>query len=384
MRIQSLCLFVVLSFSALSVCAEDKSKSAVPDDLFRAITSHQWDASTPGAFGSTHLLTLRKDGTYTWTRETDVSERNDAGAWNFGLNGKFTGQLNLTKSGDVSFSFTTGEPSKDSDDKFRVGGITFRRGKKIDYNDAESKLTVEDLLPVERREMTKRLASTAWVKANPFNNFYLPDRIELKENGTFSASFRDKACTATGIWGVLVENGKLQLESTTDPNDCDSRGGTAGLQHRDITFVGEYLQLGAAYAPEATKPKSSVFFFDQFGNSVQTRGEFSGKIEHDSPLEITFTHTSADGSPYALESIAIGWQSRAIVPGDDRIPAMIWGETIDLSGKMVTHGKPFSQKITTKPSFAGSGMMTIRFHYKSVRQPYHTDVNMFLNVLPKR
>jgi hypothetical protein len=164
---------------------------------------------------------------------------------------------------------------------------------------------------------------------------------------------------------------RYDLDSHADDNECDQRGGAGGLTHYYLRFVGDLLLLGDGYAPADKKPKKNIFFFDRYGNSIQTRGEFAGRFVVGEPLQIDFTHTSDDGSDYELVSFAIGMQQYKLFKGGFTGEGdTIWLVEKDLAGVKVTPDKPYSHRVEFKPPAAGEMGLLIRFKYANKWQPY--------------
>jgi hypothetical protein len=246
------------------------------------------------------------------------------------------------------------------------------RGKHMMQTDKEKMLRAGDVKPLPPSEAFQRLTSTVWVATSPFDNYRLPERVEFLKSGRYVASYRGGTCRHEGSWGLYTQRGKILFDNDPDKNDCDQRGGTAGFSNYELTFVDEIALLGGSpYAPVAKRPKGTVFYFDRYGNTVRTRGEFPGGLRKDKSVRIDFRHESASGSSFTLDSIEVGFQKHRMVQGGavaDGEPQ--WLVKHDLMKVAVTQDKPLHHSLDVTPPFAGGVMLLIRLKYEDTSQKY--------------
>jgi hypothetical protein len=362
---------MISAFGCLASAADKDEK------LFDTLTRHEWGVTQPGQFGFTETLTLRRDGTYLWWRHSDYQERNDKGTWSVVADQEDAGLLRLSASGETRVRI--------DGDKLRLTQRTLPRSKLITYTDKEKMLRAGDVKPLPPSEAFLRLTSTVWVATSPFDNYRLPERVEFLKSGRYVASYRGGTCRHEGSWGLFTERGKILFDNDPDKNDCDKRGGTAGFSNYELTFADEIALLGGApYAPEAKRPKGTVFFFDRYGNTVRTRGEFPGELRKGKSVRIDFRHESASGSSFILHSIEVGLQKHRTVKGGgvaDGEPQ--WLVKHDLSKVAVTKDKPLHHSLDVTPPFAGEVMLLIRLKYEDIYQKYEGYQIYFTTVLEK-
>jgi hypothetical protein len=362
-------LLVVFLCTCPALAAEPSA-----DDIFNQLTSREWVAETKSKGVSAHtVVRFERNGTYSWYSSSDYVHRNDKGQWSFEYK-EGVGVLRLSASGDLPFRIDKGQ--------LLARWLPSKRGDKIEYGADDLTLMAKDLKPVQPTKEGQRLTKQAWVKINPFNDYGSPQQIEFMANQRYLATYRDGACTHGGTWSLLKEsNGRWDLDSHADDNECDQRGGSAGLSHYYLSFAGDILLLGDGYAPADKKPKNSLFFFDRYGNSIQTRGEFAGDFVAGKPLQIDFTHTSADDSDYELVSFAVGLQKYKLGKGSYSTEGDAhWLVEKDLAKAKVTSSEPYSHRVEFKPPAAGEMGFLIRFKYANKWQPYDAQQSYLVTV----
>ncbi len=338
--------------------------------LFDRLAAHVWDNNVSGAFGHNERLSLRRDGTYHWKRRSDVTERDQSGAWNFVVSGKTTGVVRLSATGDLPFAFV--------DEKLCVVGIRFVRGEPMAYTEKEKKITASDLKPVPARETTLRLAATAWVKTNSFEDYRLPDRLEFSADGRYTAQYRGGACRHGGLWGLEFERngradpGRVDFFTWADEHSCDLRpSGAKGVSVYPLTFSGDLLLIAESYAPVDKKPTNNIFIFDRYYNSMRTRGEYAGKLTAGQPTKIEFAHESASGDDYDLKSLEIEFPKQTIGEHGPQVQGELkWVLRKDLSGRKAKRDAPYRHTVEVTPPFAGPGWFYIRPIYADWSQSY--------------
>lgn len=353
-----------LVFGPVSVKQLFAWQSDTVERLLTRLTSHAWDNNAPGALGHTEKLLLRRDGSYRWKRDSDYTERDQAGSWNLVAHGPTAGLLRLAETGDVPFRF--------EGEQLRTAISAFSRGDAIAYDERQRKLTAADLPKVAAGPWFTKVASTAWVKTNSFDDFRLADRLEFSADGRYRASYRGGQCVSRGLWGLEYQRHEtIQFISLHDDNECDQRGGSAGLTHDQLNFAGELLLLGASYAPEDHRPSKNVFVFDRYGRTLQTRGEYSGTLRSGRAVVIEITHASASGETLQMNSLEIGFQKSRIVPrGGEADGPVRWVLRKDLAGKSVGPGATLRYTVEVTPPFAGDAAFVIVPRFANASQTF--------------
>ncbi|MFN0019453.1 MAG: hypothetical protein ACKVP0_14400 [Pirellulaceae bacterium] len=362
-------IFLGISSCSLSLADDD---SRVFDDL----TAHVWLRGEPGQFGFAESIRLRRGGEYHWQRRSDIIERDDQGRWALVVGKKDHSLLRLSKSAEA--------PLRIEKDKLFLGSIAFERGEKIVYDEAERKLGLADLKPVEASENFQKLTRTAWVKTNPFDDYREPQKIEFDASGGFLASYRGDECRTKGIWQLIVEGEFTRFIARTEENSCDLRGGSAMLPSDRLRFVDDLMLLGAPYAPLDKKPKRNVFIFDRYGNSVRTRGEFDGSFTKGRAVRIDLTHEGGPIKEYKLVSLDIGFQKCEI--GKSGIKPIGKMEAVlhkDLAETIVTWAKPHRQTVEFTPPLAGRVIFQIQLKYQNFSQPFEAPQKYVMQVQEK-
>jgi hypothetical protein len=351
-------VFVILGFASHSLVAgEDDS------EVFNNLTSHEWRRSEgPFGFGysSRESLRLRRNGEYIWEKTSDYTERADKGLWNLETGKEGRGLLRLSKSTEAPFRIEK--------DRLLLGILAFERGEKTAYDAKERKSGSADMKPVKSSESFQKLTRAVWVKTSPFDDHRLPQRIEFDPGCRFSAAYRDGACQVTGNWQLLVQRNYTDLFSMNEKNDCGYSNLTVGDR---LAFADDLLLLRATYAPQDKLPKRNIFFFDRYGNSVRTRGEFEGKFTNGRPIHLGLTHESMDWKGFTLISLDIEMQKCEIIKG---VP-MPLGKMQplvhkNLDGISIGEKTPHRHEVEFTPPSQGDAIFQIQLQYKNASQRF--------------
>ena len=347
---------------------QERESKPVDFDLDQLV-GWQWEGGRPGAFGYGETLELYTNQQYHWNRQSDATERDDRGAWALVPHNEVSGVIRMEESGDVPFMLL-------DKDTIWVGGTRLQRGDRLDPEaNPQPKDESNKQKDIEPLEFTRRLAETVWVKTNNFDDFYLPDRLTFRLDGSYEASYRNGECKNEGVWGLMVRERfaatEYVLTARAMPNDCDLRGWSASLTTMPIRFEGSLLKLTACYAPEGEIPDESIFIFDRYGGSMQTRGEFDGPLQQGQEVELQLSMTSRNGEEFSLRSLEIGFQPmKKITRGFAAAGEKQQLVNLDLTGKKVTPDRPAELSVKFTPPFRGKTAFLIRIRYSSPSQEW--------------
>jgi hypothetical protein len=332
--------------------------------LYAFLTASGWQNGCPstGRLPTTCTeLTLEADGSYAWTARSDYTERDQSGSWNFSSASTNGGVICLGDGSVLRFD----RRGKD----LRFGPMTFSPGKPLSGRGERA-----DLPHVNPSSLYVGLVAAAWQKANLFNLFMEPDRLQLARDGTFSASYRAGACKHGGTWSL---DGSTMIPAS-DANTCDQRGGgtTASIAASNARprLEGDLLvfRAGAVYHDAERPLARPLFRFDAYGDSVETTGELFGKLAAGSQSSIRFTLENRSAAEMWLEALELTLQ--ALKPAGSGFTLDGPEEALakqDLGLKQLASSAKQSLTVTFTPKTTGTYVqLTVKLSYKSAKQDY--------------
>lgn len=192
--------------------------------VYQALTRTTWfDQGRCGSGGplppTCNRVRLGGDGSYSWTAISDVPERQESGSWNFRARDATSGLVCLGDGSVIDVALTPG------------GGLRWGPLGELAAETPSSPGAGRAALPVITVDpMFVDLTAHPWAKTNELDLYREPTSFVLGGDGTFDASFRGGACTATGTFSLSREPvaGGTQLTLWTAlaaRNQCDLRSG---------------------------------------------------------------------------------------------------------------------------------------------------------------
>jgi hypothetical protein len=344
-------------------------KAAATPDVFETLTRTVWAHLPPQRHAllaeSQTTIQFRRDGRYRWFCHSDYPEKNTSGPWSMVLADAHSGVLHLGEGGSVWFEI--------KGERLVLGGMTLDPGEPITYTEAEAAREASDLPDVPPSDDFQRLVSTPWKKTNRFEEYRIPDRVEFRANGRYSASYRSGACAHEGRWSLIDTTGRRLLTTTSEENACDQRGYSAGLVGVDPYWIGDLLVLETCYLPAAMTTDAQTFVFDGYSDSLRTLGAYRGQLMQGRLSAIELTHTNLKSSQRQLQSLTITFQRGKIVPrGGVSIGEPLVVVRHDFKGLPLASGESHVQQVRLTPPFAGMVWFTIELAYRDVTQTYNS------------
>ncbi len=267
---------------------------------FEFLTSSMWVGDGCAYVGddlppTCETIQLRADGTYAWGAESDYTERDDEGRWNFWSQGD-RGLVFLDDGSALAFQ-------RDGD-ALTLRNRVYERGLPNSGGGDASTLPV-----VAPSSLWCRMVANAWTKTNAFGLATVPDAVEFAADGTLRASYREGECGHGGTFSLYTEmvgtgaptspiERRLYLSPVSDPNTCDEReGGTEGrvaASNEHPHLEGDALVFTrASYYPDDGQARDELLSYDRYGNMVRTtvttaRFELGAEVS----LAIAFENTA--------------------------------------------------------------------------------------------
>ena len=216
-------LFVLCTANYLSFADQSHQplNNLSREEIFKRLTKNKWIDRDPAKaqkttnteplgfmpfdFGWNYSLTLRPDGTYSWTQASDaVPQPSDAGKWNFEQNA--AGDWFLLFDNGKRQRFTMNEDGSLTLD-LDLWKLALYPGKPI----TDDQLFTADTLPSLPMNpglvsVIDRLTAQKWKRANDLNLNREPTRIEFRKDWSYVATYRNNECENKGWWyAALVD-----------------------------------------------------------------------------------------------------------------------------------------------------------------------------------
>ena len=314
---------------------------------FANLTATNWNDGGCDSGGplppTCNTIELDADGRYAWTAISDVVERDQHGQWNFTARDQSSGIVCLDNGAVLAFEMIAGG--------MRLGQLGLETGKPLTATGSR-----EDLFPVLSDPLFPALTAHEWVKTNNFNLGTDAQQFTLARDGTFTASYRDGACTHGGVWSIDLDprsSGPTPvLYPSSDANTCDIRGSTsAQLPAADVPRIelGRLILFCSSYRGPATAPP--WFAFQGYSDDVGV--ETSGALDHDvsasgTTFDLDFVNRATTAKN--LSSFAIRATPVMLVPQgySGTGPAVLLASS-DLSGTSLAPGDHASASLSITP-----------------------------------
>jgi len=345
--------------------------------VFANLTATDWHDGGCDSGGplppTCNTIELDASGQYSWMAISDVVERNQHGQWNFTARDQSSGIVCLDNGAVLSFELITGG--------LRLGELGLETGMPLTGTGSR-----EDLFPVLSDPLFPALTAHEWVKTNNFNLGTDAQQFTLARDGTFTASYRDGACTHGGVWSIDITprtTGAVpQLFPSSEPNTCDIRGGTtAQLPAADVPRIenGRLILFSSSYRGSASG--QPWFSFDGYSDEVAT----TGTLDHDvSASGTTFALDFENRSKVAksLTSISIrATPVMVVADGYSSTGPAVQLASSDLTGTSLAPADHASASLSITPA-VGDQLLTIELDYIDATQAWTSRADYFVTVGP--
>lgn len=216
------------------------------EKIFENLTRATWcddssEARSALLAPSISTYEFNRSGRYHWARFSDYPEGEGSGRWNFKATGLAEGVIVL-ESGDV-IHFVI-----DNKNILSLGFLTLKQCDAIKYN--HTTYSAASISSVEPSPLFKQIVAHIWEKTDSNDLFRLPSRIQLKDDGTYFADFRNGECSYKGTWSLMEGNLVRQIPAG-DNCDLRSKGESPTSTHSyKPRFVdGKLIFEESAYVP---------------------------------------------------------------------------------------------------------------------------------------
>jgi hypothetical protein len=349
--------------------------------VFAALTAVEWDNNCVGGGGLPPTCTqiqLGADGHFKWQAVSDVVERDQSGGWNFSARSDHDGIVCLQTGAVLAFSIEAYG--------IWLGQLGLSPGPALTATGSRG------ALPTVISDPLYPQLARAWTKANRFDLYRVAQDITLARDGTYVASYRDGACTATGTWSVDLETrttGPTPIWWTrADANTCDilNGGKTAELEDNGGTPLVEDSRLvlyDQTYREVGATDTRSWFSFDSYTGSVRTSGTLDSELSVSSPTTFDLVFDNRSDTAKTLTSFAIRATPVALTTGGYQ-PA---GATVDLAvadlgGESLATLSWTSHSLNVSPPTAGDVELALELDYADATQMYTGRTSYIVTIAP--
>jgi hypothetical protein len=336
------------SASSADPCVVEGIQPSESPEIFERLTANRWSEDCPSDDPdfppSCNFVLLRADGSYSWTRSSDVEEYSSSGDWSYVLLAESSGLMRLGEDHVFEFALV--------DEGLELGPLrTLIPGAALDDSGAIT------LPPFELPDLHCELVRGPWFKANAFDEADTPDQLDFHLGNTVTASYRDGECQHEVNW--LLDDFTTYWE--LQPNEChgyvESRPRTLFI---DWELDARQGRLWILHHPYRRTPSEISEFFDR--SAFQIEGTLDGPLRAGQPatMEGTVTHLGQEG--LTISRLTISLVDDASPTPDSEASVLA---DFDLDGGISgDESQPFEATITPPNSgshtlsFAASGVLS--------------------------
>ena len=311
-------------------------------EQFRVLTATAWTRCVDDVMAESCVtIELRANGTYRWLAKSDVVERNEHGLWNWRSTGDRSGMLLLSESGVLSVTLVGDELVLP-----HLGRLV--AGDKLDMQGHPGLLKT-----VDPPALFAKLINGPWFKANDFDSFMLPDRMEFYSGGRVAFSYRGGECDHDAIWSLYKLSGsgeKWFLFAEAALNQCDVRYSEprTGTFSSPIEFQNGTMSLHQPYRRAQSSEHQLVDLDDGRWHAT---GTLSGKLVNEEAVMLDLNITSKLSRDVKVGRAVVSLQPLERTGegfgyvGESQILA-----TVDLDNSTITPHGSFSIRVSLTPS----------------------------------
>jgi hypothetical protein len=160
--------------------------------LFHTLTGQQWYTSNHSRWATKHKLILSPNGDSSWNARSDVREPRPQGRWNFL---RFAGEKD---EGMICFEDGSFMEFSSDGESLAVGGVHFNARPHTEPVARKHKRA--DLPQVVPSETVQALTAHNWYFSHSLDSHRQPGQLQLRTDGTYTASYQGGDCVAHGHW----------------------------------------------------------------------------------------------------------------------------------------------------------------------------------------
>jgi hypothetical protein len=365
--------------AGIEVCG---ARSSYDGAVFAALTAVEWDSGCDGGGGglapTCTQIQLGADGHFSWTAISDYVERDQSGGWNFQTRSDHDGIVCLQTGAVLAFSIES--------NLLTFGPLGLSPGMALTATGSRGSLPTlvsDPLFP--------QLAHT-WTKANRFDLYRVAQDITLVRDGTYTASYRDGACTHAGTWSVDLEprtTGPTPVWWTrADSNACDLRNGgtTAELEDNGDTPLVEDSGLvlyDQAYREVGTTDTHSWFSFDAYSTSVRTTGTLDAELSASSPTTFDLVFDNRSDTNKTLTSFSVRATPVTLTTAGYEAAGSTFDLVVaDLGNESLATLSQTGHSVTVSPPAAGDIDLAFELDYADAIQTYTSRASYIVTIGP--